>query len=154
MNPQAIIETFVELLWNQRQLERADDLFPNDFAAEPIAHQPLWQGTGPESMKHHIQEWLEGVPDLRMTTIAMMVQDNQVWTRWEMTGTHTGILYGIPATGQPIKALGVTLFEIEDRKIRSLKTIFDGLGLMQQLGVLPDAATLIANYCKNEGRHG
>jgi predicted ester cyclase len=70
-----------------------------------------------------------------------------------MTETHRGVLYGIPATGQPIKALGVTLFEIEDNKIRSLKTIFDGLGLMQQLGVLPDVATLIANYCNNEGRH-
>jgi SnoaL-like polyketide cyclase len=59
-------------------------------------------------------------------------------------------LYGIPPTGQPIKALGVTLFEIEDNKIRSLKTIFDGLGLMQQLGVLPDAETLIANHLNNQ----
>jgi steroid delta-isomerase-like uncharacterized protein len=149
MTAYEIVETFVELLWNQRQLALADELFPADFVAEPIAHQPLWQGTGPESMKHHIQEWLEGLPDLHMHTVSMMVQDNQVWSRWEMTGTHNGILYGIPPTGKPIKALGITLFEIEDGKIRSLKTLFDGLGLMQQLEVLPDAATLIANhrYC-------
>lgn len=146
MNARKIVETFVEKLWNQRQLALADDFFPADFAAEPIAYQSLWQGTGPESMKHHIQEWLAGLPDLKMNTIATMAQDNQVWSRWEMTGTHNGVLYGIPPTGQPIKALGVTLFEIEDNKIRSLKTLFDGLGLMQQLEVLPDAATLIANH--------
>jgi steroid delta-isomerase-like uncharacterized protein len=149
MTAHEIVETFVELLWNQRQLALADDLFPEDFVAEPIAHQPLWQGTGPESMKHHIQEWLEGLPDLHMTTLTMMVQDNQVWSRWEITGTHNGTLYGIPPTGKSIKALGITLFEIEDDKIRSLKTLLDGLGLMQQLEVLPNAATIIANhrYC-------
>jgi steroid delta-isomerase-like uncharacterized protein len=148
MTAKEIVETFVEKLWNQRQLALADYLFPADFVAEPIAHQPLWQGTGPESMKHHIQEWLEGLPDLHMTTLAMMVQDNQVWSRWEMTGTHNGVLYGIPPTRKPIKAIGVTLFEIEDNKIRSLKTIFDGLGLMQQLEVLPDAGTLVANHLR------
>jgi steroid delta-isomerase-like uncharacterized protein len=151
MNAREIVETFVEQLWNQRQLALADDLFPSDFVAEPIAYQSLWQGTGSESMKHHIQEWLKGLPDLQMNTIAMMVQDDRVWSRWEMTGTHDGVLYGIPPTGKPIRALGVTLFEIENNKIRSLETIFDGLGLMQQMGVLPDAGTLIANYLGQTG---
>jgi predicted ester cyclase len=117
MNAREIVEIFVESLWNQRQLALTDDLFPADFVAELIAYQPLWQGTGPESMKHHIQEWLEGLPDLHMTTLAMMTQDNRVWTRWEMMGMHKDVLYGIPPTGQSIKALGMTLFEIEDNKI-------------------------------------
>jgi steroid delta-isomerase-like uncharacterized protein len=146
MDTHEIIETFVEKLWNQRQLEWAEDLFPEDFVAEPIAYQSMWQGTGPDSMKHHIQEWLEGVPDLQMYPISTMAQDNQVWVRWEMTGTHRGVLYGVPPTEQTIKALGVTLFTIEDGKIRTLRTLFDGLGLMQQLGVLPDAGTLIRNH--------
>jgi steroid delta-isomerase-like uncharacterized protein len=146
MNARDIVETFSEVLWNQRQLALADDLFPADFVAEPIAHQPMWQGTGPDSMKHHIQEWLAGVPDLHMQTLAMLVQDHQVWSRWVITGTHRGVLYGLPPTGQPIKALGITLFEIENNQIRSLQTLFDGLGLMQQLGVLPDAGTLIQNH--------
>jgi steroid delta-isomerase-like uncharacterized protein len=149
MTAYEVVETFVELLWNQRQLTLADELFPTDFVAEPIAHQPLWQGTGPESMKHHVREWLEGLPDLHMHTISMMVQDNQVWSRWEIIGTHNGVLYGIPPTGKRIKALGITIFEIENDKISSLKTLFDGLGLMQQLEVLPATPTLIADrrYC-------
>jgi hypothetical protein len=39
------VATFVENLWNQRQLDLADELFSEDFVAEPIAHQPVWQGT-------------------------------------------------------------------------------------------------------------
>jgi steroid delta-isomerase-like uncharacterized protein len=146
VNVQEIVQTFVEKLWNQRQLALADKLFPSDFVAEPIAYQPLWQGTGPESMKHHIQEWLNGVPDLHMNTIATIAQDHQIWVRWEMTGTHRGVLYGVPPTEQPIKALGITLFEIENNQIRRLQTLFDGLGLMQQVGVLPDSGTLIQNH--------
>jgi steroid delta-isomerase-like uncharacterized protein len=152
MQPSEILETFMEKLWNQRQLELADDLFPADFVAEPIAHQPVWQGTGPESMKHHIQEWLAGVPDLQMKPIATVIQDPQIWVRWEMTGTHNGTLYGVPATDRPITALGVTLMEIKDHKIRTLRTIFDGLGLMQQLGVLPDAGTLIRNHLMQQAQ--
>jgi steroid delta-isomerase-like uncharacterized protein len=145
MNAREIVETFVEKIWNQHQLALADDLFPADFVAEPIAYQPHWQGTGPDSMKHHIQEWLEGVPDLHLNTIAIVTQDDRVWLRWSMIGTHKGVLYGVPPTGKPIVALGITLFEIENNQIRSLKTMFDGLGLMQQLGVLPDTGTLIQN---------
>jgi steroid delta-isomerase-like uncharacterized protein len=141
-----IVETFVEELWNQRQFKLAETLFPADFVAEPIAHQPMWQGMGPESMTHHIQEWYEGVPDLQMKAIATLVQGDQVWMQWEITGTHDGILYGIPATGNTIKALGVTLIQIKDNKIRTLRTIFDGLGLMQQLNILPDAVTLIREH--------
>jgi steroid delta-isomerase-like uncharacterized protein len=152
MKAREIVETFVEKLWNQRQMALADDLFPPDFVAEPIAHQSLWQGTGPDSMKHHIQEWLAGVPDLHMNTIAILDQNHQVWTRWEITGTHRGNLYGIPPTEQPIKALGITLFEIENNQIRTLQTLFDGLGLMQQLRVLPDTGTLIQNYLNSHSR--
>jgi predicted ester cyclase len=146
MDAQEVITIFVEKLWNQRQLALADDLFPPDFVAEPIAHQPMWQGTGPDSMKHHIQEWVDGVPDLQMKFIASTTQGTQIWVRWEILGTHSGVLYGVPPTGRNIRALGVTLFEIDQGKIRKLQTIFDALGLMQQLDVLPDAGTLIQNH--------
>jgi steroid delta-isomerase-like uncharacterized protein len=146
MNSHKIVQIFVESLWNQRQLALVDELFSADFVAEPIAHQSSWRGKGPESMKHHILEWLEGLPDLHINILAMTAQDNCVWTRWEMIGMNYGVLYGIPPTGKLVKALGVSLFEIEDSKIRSLQTIFDGLGLMQQLEILPDTATLIGNY--------
>lgn len=152
MYAREVVETFVEKLWNQHQWRLADDLFPADFVAEPIAHQSSWQGVGPENMNHHIQEWLEGVPDLHMTAITTIAQDNHVWVRWAIIGTHQGVLYGIPPTGQPIRALGVTLFEIANNQIRTLKTLFDGLGLMQQLAVLPDTHTLIQNHLKHLDR--
>jgi hypothetical protein len=37
-------------------------------------------------------------------------------------------------------------FNIENNQICTLRTLFDGLGLMQQLEILPDAGTLIENY--------
>jgi steroid delta-isomerase-like uncharacterized protein len=146
MNLHEIVETFIEKLWNQRQLSFADHLFPADFVAEPIAYQSIWEGTGPDSMKHHIQEWLIGVPDLQMMAIDSIVREQQVWLRWQMTGTHSGVLYGVPATGKSIAALGITVLTIENNQIRKLETLFDGLGLMQQLEVLPDAGTLIHNH--------
>jgi steroid delta-isomerase-like uncharacterized protein len=154
MNAQEIVETFMEKVWNQRQLERVNDLFPEDFVAKPIAYQPMWVGTGPESMKHHIQEWLEGVPDLQMKTIVMIAEGDRVVVQWQMTGTHNGVLYGVPATGRSITALGVTIYKIQNGKIQDLQTAFDGLGLMQQLGVLPDAGTIIQNHLRQLAKAG
>lgn len=146
MTAREIADKFFEQVWNQRQLDLADSLFPADFVAKPIAYQAPWTGTGPESIKHHIQKWLEGLPDLHMETIESIAQGNQVVVRWEMTGTHSGVLHGVPATGRSIKGLGVSFFEIEDGKIRDILTAFDWLGLMQQLSVLPDTGTIIQNH--------
>ncbi|GAB4243532.1 MAG: hypothetical protein Kow00121_68740 [Elainellaceae cyanobacterium] len=146
MTARAIVEQFVNQVWNQRQLEQVYQLFSPDFVATPVAYQSMWNGTGPESMKHHVQEWLEGVPDLQMQTIEIIEQDNKVAWQWKMTGTHKGILYGVPPTEQVITALGITFFVIEANQICQLHTAFDALGLMQQLGVLPDAGTIIQRH--------
>ncbi|NJP10592.1 MAG: ester cyclase [Leptolyngbyaceae cyanobacterium RU_5_1] len=116
-----VIEQFIEQLWNQRQLNLADELFPADFVARPVAHQPRWDGVGSDSMKHHIQEWLEGIPDLHMNAIKVLAQGNQSFVPWEMTGTHTGVLYGVPPTGKPIRALGITFLKFQRARFENCK---------------------------------
>ncbi|WP_339366879.1 ester cyclase [Calothrix sp. 336/3] len=153
MSTQEVIDKFVELLWNQRQFDLADELFLDNFIARPFAHQPMWDGTGAESMKHHIHGWLEGLPDLQMQPLNVMVQGNQSFVRWEITGTHKGFLYGLPPTGKIIKGKGITFFEVENGKILELQTLFDALGLMQQLHVIPDAVTFIQNHINHLQQH-
>lgn len=81
-----------------------------------------------------------------MEIIESIAQGNQVVVRWEMSGTHSGVLHGIPATGVLIKGLGISFIVVEDGKIRDILTAFDWLGLMQQLNVLPDTGSILKNH--------
>jgi predicted ester cyclase len=56
---------------------------------------------------------------------------------WTVKGTHKGELFGIPPTGKKITGTGIIIHRIVDGKIVELVEIADGLGLMQQLGVVP-----------------
>lgn len=145
-----LVEIFFEQIWNQNRLDQADALFPPDFVAAPVAHQPMWPGSGPESMKHHIQEWRSGIPDLQMQPIAVIAQGDQVAVQWQMVGTHAGVLYGVSATGRAVKAQGITIFVMAHSQIRELRTAFDALGLLQQLDVLPEAGTLIQHFLESQ----
>ncbi|HTD64844.1 MAG TPA: ester cyclase, partial [Verrucomicrobiae bacterium] len=59
------------------------------------------------------------------------------------TGTNTGELNGMPATGKKSSTVGVMTTKFDDGKVVEAWSIFDTFGLMQQLGIIPtpDVAT-------------
>jgi predicted ester cyclase len=67
------------------------------------------------------------------------VSGNQVITRCVWRGTHKADFMGLPATG---RSIAINIIHI-DRWVDGLVTEhygqFDSLGLMQQLGAIPDA---------------
>ena len=65
----------------------------------------------------------------------MVVSGDKVVIAITLTGTHTGGLMGIPATGKPLKVHGMVLSRLEDGKIVEEWEILDMLGMFQQLGV-------------------
>ncbi len=64
---------------------------------------------------------------------------DHVVTRWTGTGTHVGELMGIPPTDRPISVEAITIHRIADGKIAEEWTVWDALGLLQQIGAVPAA---------------
>jgi predicted ester cyclase len=58
-------------------------------------------------------------------------------TRWTLTGTHNGNLMGVPPTGKRVDCSAITIQRIAGGVIVEGWTIFDALGMMQQIGVVP-----------------
>jgi predicted ester cyclase len=143
-----VIQQFFSM-WNERNLELTEELFLPNFRAAPIAHEGVWEGEGPESMRHHLMTWLLGMPDLKMQELRRVSEGSWVVSLWEMSGTHKGVLYGVAATGLKLRATGTTWFEVRDGHITQLRTSFDALGFLQQLGVLPDSASILANIANS-----
>ena len=65
--------------------------------------------------------------------------DDAVVTRWQATGTNTGELAGMPATGNAISMTGMTIDRFDaDGLLVETWDQWDNLAFMQQLGMLPE----------------
>ena len=62
---------------------------------------------------------------------------DRVVVRWTGTGTHLGELNGVPATGNRIRVDGITIHRMSGRKIAETWEVWDTLGFLQQVGVVP-----------------
>jgi predicted ester cyclase len=67
----------------------------------------------------------------------MIDADDFVTTRYTSTGTHKGELRGIAATNKTFRVEGVVINRISRGRIAESWVMWDALGLMQQLGVVP-----------------
>lgn len=78
-------------------------------------------------------------PDLRMDPEDVLASGDKVVARVRATGTHRGEFMGIPATGKSVDVQLVDIIRFGgDGLAHEHWGVFDALGLMQQLGVIPD----------------
>lgn len=100
-----------------------------------VYRSPDQELRGPEALEALFSSYRSGLPDLNATIDDMVVSGDKVVIAITLTGTHTGGLMGIPATGKPLKVHGMVLSRLEDGKIVEEWEILDMLGMFQQLGV-------------------
>jgi len=136
---------FLEL-WSERNFASADDIFTDDFITESIGLESAnWisiHGKGAESMKHHIRWWLEIIPDAKMKVIDIAGSHDKVISNWELRGTMKKAVFGVEATHREIIILGCTVSIFKGDKITLNKTLFDKLGFLQQINILPSSSEL------------
>jgi predicted ester cyclase len=78
-----------------------------------------------------------GFPDLYHTIDDVIDASPRVITRFTLRGTNTGPFIGIPPTGRAITVSAIVILTVDDGKVSHLHAIFDQLGLLRQLGVVP-----------------
>lgn len=101
-----------------------------------VAHGPS-RDAGREEDRAASAGWRQAAPDLRMEVLRMVAECDHVVVHWSGSGTNTGEGNGLPATGRRMTNLwGMTIFRMEDGKIREEWTSFDQYPMLQQLGLL------------------
>jgi steroid delta-isomerase-like uncharacterized protein len=114
-----------------------DELVASNYVGHDPA-QPDMQG--PEGIKEFITGYLAGYPDAKITIDEQLAEGDLVATRWTGRGTHQGELMGIPPTGKQVTVSGTTISHVKNGKVVEEWTNWDTLGMLQQLGVVPEMA--------------
>jgi steroid delta-isomerase-like uncharacterized protein len=130
---EAVVRRFYEEMNNARKLELAEDLFTPDH----VMHDPQVPcGPGPTGIADVVRTYQEGV-DGHWEIVEMISAGDRVVVRWTGTGTHIGELNGIPATGRQVRVDAITIHRLADNRIAETWEVWDTLGLLQQIGVVP-----------------
>lgn len=97
------------------------------------------QGPGPGGLKPIIRSVVEALPDVRIVVHDMMQMPGRIAVRAEMTGTHRGTLFGIPATGKKISVRMHEFHELDGQRVTRTWHLEDWFGMFMQLGSFPPA---------------
>jgi predicted ester cyclase len=77
-------------------------------------------------------------PDLAVTVEDTLTGQDRVATRFTLRGTQTGPFAGLPPTGERVAITGIATSRVAGGRIAEQWDQAGTLGLLQQLGALPD----------------
>jgi len=120
---------------NRGDLATADRIFAKDCVIHITGQAEAIRG--PEAWKQFLGVFLTAFPDLKFVMEDQVVQGDKVAHRWTATGTHTGPLGPVPATGKKVKIDGFVMDRLVNGKVQERWEQFDNAALMQQLGLVP-----------------
>ena len=114
------------------------DLFnDSNFTKNVVMHAAPSDIIGIDSARAYYSNYVTGFSNIVFTIKDVFGMGNKLVKHWNFKGTHTGIFFGIPATGKKLDLDGVTLVRMENGKIAEERDFFDNLEFMQQLGLIP-----------------
>jgi predicted ester cyclase len=132
----AVVRRFSELFeefWRTGDVDALDEVLPPDF----VQHQP---GSPPdrEGFKQSLPMFRAAFPDMRYTVEDMVAEGDKVVDRISWQATHQGEMMGIPPTGNTVRVTAIHMSRIAEGKIVERWGQPDMLGMMQQLGAIPE----------------
>jgi len=104
-------------------------------ADDYVEHSEGYQGVEP--FQQQIAAFRAGFPDLQVTVDELLVDGDRFASRTTVTGTHTGDLMGMPATGQRISVEAVDIGRIENGLAKERWGGLNMYSMLTQLGVIP-----------------
>ena len=131
-------------LYNNRQsepawFEKSLAAFAADFEVIDVPSGTTLHG--PDGLKRLLLFFVESFPDLKAELINAFATEDQVTVHGNWRWNDTASLYlpsgALPATGRSGKLRCCFVLQIRKGKIASLRSYYDMMTLMEQLGLVP-----------------
>jgi predicted ester cyclase len=130
---EAVVRRFYEEMNNGRKNELAGELFTADHKFhDPQVPTP----DGPGGVVAAVSVYQTSV-DGHWEINDIFSTGDKVAVRWTGTGKHVAELNGIAPTGRKIDVSALSIHRMKGGKIAETWEVWDTLGFLQQLGVIP-----------------
>lgn len=135
-NIKAYTHTWDEIM-NKGKLDMFND---SNFTKDVVMHASPTDVVGIDSARAYYANFLTGFSNITFNIKDVFGQGDKLVKYWNFKGTHTGVFFGIPATGKTVSIDGTTLVRMSNGKIAEERDFYDNLDFMTQLGLMPPAA--------------
>jgi len=92
---------------------------------------------GTERFLAFLEDFIAGAPGYEDTLSQMIAQGDKVAYISTLSGTHTGPMGGLPATGKTFILVNLIIQRLEDGKIVETWVSWDNVAMLSQLGLFP-----------------
>lgn len=127
-----IARRFPEEVATNRNLDAIDEICAEDV----LDHGPLGDVRGRENLKEQLSMLQSAFGGFSATVEDVIAEDDTVFMRVTIRGTHEGEFLGIEPTGRTFEQQNMVITRLADGKIVERWIQPDMFGLMQQLGVV------------------
>jgi predicted ester cyclase len=136
----AVVRRYVETWSKGKEAAMAsiEDLYAPDYVMHGSGVFPDLDRAGMKQMGDKVV--YTAFPDAHWVADDLIAEGDKVVLRYTFHGTHQGDLMGIPPTGKQVRFTGIEIVRIKDGKFVESWFNNDMLGLMQQLGAVPQMA--------------
>ncbi|HEX6654018.1 MAG TPA: ester cyclase [Thermoleophilaceae bacterium] len=114
------------------------DALPSIVTADYVAYPD--EVRGPDGLAAMVQGYRDALAGLNVTVEHQFTEGDYVATRCTIRGRHDGELMGVPPTGRDVEFMSLTISRCRDGRIAEEWELIDAVGLMRQVGALPELA--------------
>ena len=134
----ATCRRFIQKIFNEGDLSSIRDFLSPDSLQHELDGESVPSGRSPERFADMIHLYRLAFPNLRVEIQDQIAESDQVVTCLQMRGVQKGPLLGIGASGKTVDISGVRVDRLAGDKIAESWFHWDGLGMLQQIGALPE----------------
>jgi predicted ester cyclase len=118
-----VVRDVIERVWQRGDAAAIEKLFGPQISAE---------------IAEHHRQLMTAFSDLTVDVDDMIVDGDTVAARLTLSGRHTGTFAGVEPTGRSVQWCSMRWYEVHAGRVVETWAMQDRLGLLQQLGALPD----------------
>jgi predicted SnoaL-like aldol condensation-catalyzing enzyme len=131
----ALAKQFNDEVFGKGNVDLIDELVADDF----VDHQEF-PGLEPtkEGLKNFVKLFHTAFSDIEVETLSIGLDGDELWVHSVFRGTHTGEFAGVPPTGNSVSLEMMDRVKVRDEQAIEHWGVSDDLGMMTQLGVIPE----------------
>src|ERR1700757_1232454 len=132
----ALVRRWFKEVWNEGREATIGELFAENGVTSGLGEGEA-EVRGPAQMKPFVRNLRNSFPDLQITILDILAEDDKVMVRILLEGTHSGLGLGVPASGRRVRVAGIVVIRVSKRQLVEGWNSWDQLGLLRQIGALP-----------------
>ncbi|MFS8803337.1 ester cyclase [Synechococcus sp. R55.6] len=132
LTPAEIVRNYHTRLWGKGDLSAVEAF----WLPTAKVHMTGFSGNGVEVVRADVERYFGAFSQVETQINHLIGERDWVVLHWTTSGFHVGTYDNIPATQKRITMTGIDLFRLEDGRFAECWSVWDGMSVYEQLGVL------------------